>query len=747
LIRGLVQGVGFRPFICRIAAGYGLKGQVDNRTNGVLIMVDGDMKTIEKFSNDILKYAPPASRIKSLEVKPKPFFGFEKFNISPSRVIDEQITEVSPDIAVCDECLTDMSSDSGRIDYPLINCTNCGPRFSIIRTLPYDRPGTTMDEFIMCGKCRSEYNDIFDRRFHAQPVACNECGPVYMLLNGQRSVTGIHPILEDIALLIGSGKTVAVKGTGGYHLMCDALNNDAVKRLRERKHRDSKPFAVMFADTSVVKEFCRLDENEERELTSWRRPIVLLIQKKTLPVQVNNGLCTIGAMLPYMPFHYLMFRFLKTNAVVMTSGNLSEEPVIKDDNEAEAKLSGVADAMVIYNRKIHNRIDDSVIQVINSRPVLIRRSRGYVPRPVDLVFNAEGILALGAEQKNSFCIGKNMQAIMSQYIGDLKNTPTCDFYVESIRRFSDLFRFSPGHLVCDLHPGYFSTQYASALGKELHIPLLKVQHHHAHIVSCMAENHLDEKVIGISLDGTGYGTDGNIWGSEFLIADMTGFERFTHFDYVPMPGGDKASQEPWRMAFSWLFRYFGDSLDYELIDVFRSTDKNNLALLREMIKNKVNSPLTSGAGRLFDAVSAIAGLCKINSFDSEAPMRLESAISCITDQYYPFRCGKTVIFEETFRGILDDLKHKETDLIPTKFHNTIARIILEISKIIRDSNSLNKVVLSGGVFQNRYLTEKAVKMLTGEGFVVFTNRLVPSNDGGISLGQIAVASKTFGICA
>jgi hydrogenase maturation protein HypF len=661
-------------------------------------------------------------------------------------LVDNHITEVCPDIAVCDECLAEMSSDPGRIDYPLINCTNCGPRFSIIKELPYDRAGTTMEEFRMCEMCSSEYNDIFDRRFHAQPVACNVCGPEYVFKDKHKTISGIRKILEEVSLMIESGKTLAVKGTGGYHLMCDALNNNAVIRLRTNKQRDAKPFAVMFRDISAIREYCLPDEYEEKELVSWRRPIVLLRQKKPLAEAVSNGLNTIGAMLPYMPFHYLLFGVLKTDAIVLTSGNISEEPIITDDDSANERLIPVADSIVMYNRKIHNRVDDSVVRIINNRISLIRRSRGYIPRPVDLNYNVEGILALGAEQKNSFCIGKDSQVIMSQYIGDLKNAMTCDFFKESLDRFFGLFRFRPEYIACDLHPDYFSTQYASILEKEYNIPVLKVQHHHAHIVSCMAEHGLEEKVIGISMDGTGYGADGKIWGSEFLIADDEGFERYTHFDYVQMPGGDKASEEPWRMAYSYLFKYYGDSMDYKSTKLFRSINSGDLALVREMIIKDINCPVTSGAGRLFDAVSALLGLCTKAAFDAEAPMRLESAINCSTDLYYPYISGKTIGFYDTFKAILDDLQHPDLSLISAKFHNTIAQIILEISEKIRKDYSLDKVVLSGGVFQNKYLLEKSIQILTKKDFKVYTNHMVPSNDGGISLGQTVVASKFFGLC-
>jgi hydrogenase maturation protein HypF len=711
------------------------------------VIVQGNRDAVDRFSDEIIEYAPPASRIKSIEVIPKPVSGYDRFTITGSKTTDDQITEISPDIAVCDECLADMSSDPGRIDYPFINCTNCGPRFTIIEGLPYDRPETTMKDFRMCAKCSSEYNDILDRRFHAQPIACNDCGPQYQYKDPYKVVSGTRQVLQEISSAVSSGRTVAIKGLGGWHLMCDALDDEAVNRLRMRKQRDAKPFAVMFRDFSAVSKYCYVDSHEERELKSWRRPIIILKQRSPLARSVSNGLSTIGAMLPYMPIHYLLFRILKTDAFVLTSGNLSDEPIIIDDAIAEKKLMAVADSMVSHNRTIRNRTDDSVIRVANGNLNIIRRSRGFVPEPVDLNFNVEGILALGAEQKNSFCIGRNCMAIMSQYIGDLKNVPTCDFYEETIGRFYELFRFNPEYLVCDLHPDYFSTNYASILEKKHNIPVIRVQHHHAHIVSCMAEHGLDEKVIGVSFDGTGFGTDGNTWGSEFLLADTRSFVRFTHFDYVPMPGGDRAVEEPWRMAFSYLFRYFGDAFDYDSIPVFRTIDPKKLNLVKEMIRSGVNSPLSSGAGRLFDAVSALVGLCSVTDFDSEAPMRLESAIETGSDLHYPFDLGTSVNFAETLKAILADLPQKKVPVISAKFHNTVARVILEVSEKIRKETSVDKVVLSGGVFQNNYLLEKTIHVLTQNRFNVFTNRKVPANDGGISLGQLVVASKTLGLCA
>jgi hydrogenase maturation protein HypF len=724
-----------------MAAKHGLSGEVDNRTDGVYVIARGDLSTIESFSNDILQNAPPASRIKSIEIHPVQIKDYYSFKITESKSVSNLVTEISPDIAVCRDCLDDLEKDPGRIDYPFINCTNCGPRFTIIEELPYDRPKTTMRSFTMCQNCRSEYEDILDRRFHAQPIACNSCGPVLSYDDSAKCISNINIMLEEVSSQIEEGRIIAVKGLGGYHLMCDALNNEAVKRLRQKKQRDAKPFAVMFRDFLSVRNYCFIESAEERELKSWRRPIVILKQKVLLASAVSNGLNTIGAMLPYMPFHYMMFRKLKTPAVVLTSGNISDEPVITDDHLAKKLLMPVADSLLSNNRQILNRADDSVVRFIGNKISFIRRSRGFVPRPVDLRCNVEGILALGAEQKNTFCIGRDSQAVMSQYIGDLKNKATFDFFAESIERFNRLFRFKPDYIACDLHPDYLSTRYAETLEKELNIPLLRIQHHHAHIASCIAEYNIDGEVIGISLDGTGFGSDGKIWGGEFLIADLKNFRRYTHFDYVSLPGGDKAIYEPWRMAFSYIRKYFGDSFDYNVLPAFKNVEKNKLSLIRKALDKQINSPLSSGAGRLFDAVSAIIGLCTEATFDSEAPMRLESAICDETDDSYPFQADKQIIFAETLKAIMGDLPRHTVSVISAKFHNTVARVILEVSLKIRKETSLNKVILSGGVFQNKYLLEKSSYLLNRNRFEVFSNHQVPANDGGISLGQLVIASK------
>jgi len=724
-----------------MAAKHGLSGEVDNRSDGVSIIVQGDHQTVDMFGKDIVQYAPPASNVKSIEIKSARIHGYNSFKIAPSKTTDKQITEISPDIAVCNDCLEDLEHDPERINYPFVNCTNCGPRFTIIEGLPYDRPKTTMKTFNICGNCYSEYSDILNRRFHAQPIACNSCGPVYSYKDSFVSLHDIRMIIAEVASRLESGKIIAIKGLGGYHLMCDASDNNVVCKLRVKKQRDSKPFAVMFRDLAAARTYCHIDEEEGKELESWRRPILIVRQKKLLSDSINNGLNTIGAMLPYMPVHYMLFKILKGPALVMTSGNISDEPIVIDDEEAESKFTSIADSRLSYNREIYNRSDDSIVRFIDRQPRLFRRSRGFVPRPVDLNCRVEGILAVGAEQKNSFCIGKGSQAVMSQYIGDLKNPETYNFFKETIDRFSDLFIFRPELVACDLHPQYLSTRYAELFENELNIPLIRVQHHHAHIASCMAEHRLDEEVIGVCLDGSGFGEDQKIWGGEFLIADLKSFVRFSHFDYVPLPGGEKAIDEPWRIAYSYVFKYFGDRFDYESLPLFKSVGEKDLAIIHEMIVKNINSPMSSGAGRLFDAVSALLQLCSKSSFDSEPPMRLESLIEAETNEFYPFQAGKTIVFAETIKAILDELPGGNKSVISAKFHNTVAQAILEVSKEIRHETSLNTVVLSGGVFQNKYLLEKSLRLLEGCNFRVFTNHLVPANDGGLSLGQLLIATK------
>jgi hydrogenase maturation protein HypF len=737
-VKGLVQGVGFRPFIYRLANEHKLQGWVRNTNENVLICINSVEDALIRFVNDIRQKAPPASEIVSVEyqiTEPQECFDFR---IIRSRDVSDEITDISPDIAVCEDCLNDMRSQEHRIDYPLLNCTNCGPRFTIIRDLPYDRANTTMSGFTMCEKCRSEYEDPGDRRFHAQPVACNSCGPEYELIIKENHIRGISNIINKTAYMIDDGKIVAMKGQGGFHLACDALNEEAVARLRRSKFREGKPFAVMFRDVDVVKEYAVMDSSEEKELKTWRRPIVILKTKKTLAFSVSAGLNTIGCMLPYMPFHYQLFRHLKTPVIVLTSGNLSDEPIIIDKEKAIDVLEPVTDAILDYNRDIYNRTDDSVLIVMNEIPRLLRRSRGYVPNPVRLAINVNDILATGAELVNCFCLGRGKDAILSQHIGDLKNYETYSFYVETIEHFRKIFRLKPELVAHDMHPDYLSTRYAAGTG----LKRIAVQHHHAHIASAMAENGIDEKVIGVSFDGTGYGDDGNIWGSEFMICDLSDYTRYMHFEYKKMPGGDAVTSEPWRMAVSYLYSFMGEKfLDLNL-PFLRNIKSENLNIILKMLNDNLNAPLTSGAGRLFDSVAALLNICVQSAFHAEAPMRLESVITEGIKDCYLFNNDHDIVFKETFRGIIDDiLKGIPEGIISAKFHNTIINIVKTTVKKIHEETGLNKVVLSGGTFQNRYLLANLEPALTNSGFKVYAHSRIPSNDGGIALGQLIIAAS------
>lgn len=740
-IEGLVQGVGFRPFVYRLAKTFNISGYVRNLSDGVEVHAEGEKSSIDKFIDNIRNNAPEASEIEEILLKETTPELYEAFSISESLDNPGVITGISPDIAVCKDCLEDMRSQYRRINYPLINCTNCGPRFSIIKDLPYDRSRTTMQPFEMCGDCRAEYDNILDRRFHAQPVACNVCGPKYEMLAGKTIIHDLNEILDTIANHLENGKIIAIKGTGGYHLMCNALDEVAVKRLRQSKRREGKPFAVMFRDMDAIRRFAEVNATEEALLCSWRRPIVLLRMIKPLASSVTTGLNTIGAFLPYMPVHYLLFDKISLSALVLTSGNLSDEPIIIDDAMAKKVFKGVAYDIVSYNREIQNRTDDSVVKIFGGKERVFRRSRGYAPAPVKTLYPVEGILATGGELVNCFCIGKGNQAIFSQHIGDLKNIETYLFYAETIEKFRKLFRFKPDLAACDMHPDYLSTRYAQELG----IECIPVQHHHAHIVSCMTENGLDEKVIGVSFDGTGYGTDNNIWGSEFMVADLKTFERITHFEYIPLPGGDKVTEEPWRTAVSYLYNTFGMHIRNLDIPIINLLEEKKMNLVLEAIDKKINSPLSSGAGRLFDAVAALTGVCSVSLFHAEAPMRLESLALDSLSERYEISFQQTISFKEMFQQIITDIHKKiPVEVISTKFHNTIIYTIFKVVLKIHRDTGIRKIVLSGGTFQNKYITERLKPLLIRNNFEVFLQSEIPCNDGGIALGQLIVAAKQRG---
>ncbi len=740
-IEGLVQGVGFRPFIYRLAGSLNLSGTVENRNNGVFIFVNIDEKNLKKFIEIIKKQPPQHSRIEEIIVEKIEGIPFPGFSIVTSGNLSDEITSISPDIAVCTDCLIDMELQYHRIGYPLINCTNCGPRFSIIKGVPYDRAATTMAQFKMCKICSDEYKDITNRRFHAQPVACNNCGPNYTIHIKNSKDNNIHNIITVASKLITDGYVVALKGTGGYHLICDAYNEKTVIELRTRKAREAKPFAVMCRDISVIGKIAFLDNKDKEIVTSWRRPVLLLENKGLLAPSVSNRLSTIGVILPYMPLHYLLFKELKTDTIVFTSANFSDEPVIIDDDKAMADLTELATAVITYNREIYNRTDDSVCRVIKGNEFIIRRSRGYAPSPVSLRFLTEGILAAGAELTNCFAIGKGKNVILSQHIGDLKNAETLDFYKTSYKRFSEMFRFTPRIVARDLHPDYLSSAFSDQLANQLNIKVEKIQHHHAHIASCMADNGLNEKVIGVALDGVGLGSDGNIWGGEFMIADMYDFERLIHFEYIPISGADKVSPQPWRSGLSYLYKYGADPTIKSQIMV-AEIGSENILLYHKLLNTQINTCLYSGAGRLFDAVASITGVCISSTYQAEAPMLLEAIIMPNISKSYDFEIkGDAISFEKTIYTILADMKKgKSVGEISTVFHNTVANSVIEGVRILSQISGIRKIVLSGGTFQNKYLSEKIISELSDEKYFVYFHNKVPANDGGLALGQIAVAA-------
>ena len=745
IITGLVQGVGFRPFVFRNAIRFGLTGWVQNTNQNVKIIITGTPANVQSFLISLKLEIPPAAVIDEISVLEIDSISFPAFTIRDSHDISSQITEISPDIAVCEECLRDIDQPGSRLDYAFVNCTNCGPRFTIIEDLPYDRGKTTMKSFAMCPACRKEYETVTDRRFHAQPTACRECGPHYELFAGNNRISKeIGIIVNHVSNCIENGGIVLVKGLGGMHLACDAFNKTAEKRLRDIKNREGKPFAVMFRDIESLKHYAGLSQKEEESLKSWQRPIVLLEKKDDsnlclMSEDLNAGLTLLGVMLPYMPFHYLLFRHLKTAAIVLTSGNFSNEPILIDNQLALEQFSPFVDVTILHNRAIYNRTDDSVVRIMGGKERILRRSRGYVPAPVRTTLNTEGILAFGAELTNCFCVGKGQKAFISQHIGDLRGLETTLFYENTIAQFLRLFRVTPSLLAVDMHPGYISTK--TGLNYD-NLPIVRVQHHHAHIASCMAEHHLDEKIIGIALDGTGYGSDGNSWGAEFMICDLNDFERVTHFEYIPQPGGDLAVEEPWRMAVSYLYKVFGRGFLNLELPFFRNIDPERVQLILQMIDKSINSPLTSSAGRLFDCVASLLDLVQVASFQAEGPMRLESLVKNDCTAGYSFQYGETFCFDNTIRSIVEDLNHGiNKGIIATRFHNTIISVIFEFAYSIRRKQGINKVVLSGGVFQNKYLLEGALEILQKNNFEVYSHSKVPANDGGIALGQLAVASK------
>ena len=750
-ITGIVQGIGFRPYIYNLAQRHLIRGWVFNNEKGVFIDAEGEDGHLDQFIQEIPKLAPPLARIESFQVKPVKPFGYTTFEIRKSEEAQEKFVLISPDVATCDQCLSELFSPKNfRYRYPFINCTLCGPRFTIIKDIPYDRHKTTMIPFVMCPVCQKEYEDPSDRRFHAQPNACPTCGPSLRLEDGDgKEVAG--DAIEETLNLLSQGQILAIKGLGGFHLACDARNNVAVSSLRSRKFREDKPFAVMCRNIEEVEEHCDVNEGEERLLLSVERPIVILKKKEHSAIAhaVAPYQNSLGVMLPYSPLHHLLLNgSLKT--LVMTSGNVSDEPISYKNEEGSHRLSNIADHFLFHNREIHMRCDDSVTRIFEGKSYILRRSRGYVPFPIKLPYPLEMILACGGELKNTFCLTRGQYAFMSHHIGDLENLETLTSFEEGIDHFKRLFYIEPKAVAYDLHPDYLSTQYALSIPD---IPRIGVQHHHAHIVSVMAENGMEGDVIGVALDGTGFGLDETIWGGEFIKANLRDFDRLAHLKKVPMPGGSMAIKEPWRMAMVYLSEAFGDEAIDLKIDLMERIDFQKWDILKRAIEKKINTPWTSSMGRLFDAVSSLLSIRDEVHYEGQAAVELEMIADQEVKEGYPFhiRQAETLMVidsAEMIRGIVRDLKDGiHSSKISGKFHRTVARLIIETCEAIRSREKLNRVVLSGGVFQNIFLLSLVATGLRDSGFDVYTHHLVPPNDGGISLGQAVVAHMRLFQCA
>jgi hydrogenase maturation protein HypF len=753
LVRGLVQGVGFRPFVFSLAHSRALRGRVLNNTTGVLIDVEGEGREIEAFIDDLRTKAPPLSLIESVERSSSlDHAHYRDFRIVESESEGAKFVPLSADIATCKDCLGEMFDPKDRrFRYPFINCTNCGPRFTIIEDIPYDRAKTTMRDFEMCAECRAEYENPLDRRFHAEPTACALCGPRLSLRDARGLEVELEGAAGDDAIsrvrrLLSAGMIVVVKGIGGFHLACDALNRQAVERLRSRKYREDKPFALMAGSVDIVRRHCLVSEQEAELLASVRRPVVLLERRASgaaVPEEVAPRVTTLGFMLPYTPLHHLLLENLD-GPLVMTSGNVADEPICYTDGDASGRLGKLADYFLFHDRRIHIRTDDSVVRVAGGREMTLRRSRGYAPAPVKTAFKfGREILACGAELKNTFCLARDHYAFVSHHIGNLENLETLRSFTEGIEHYRRLFHLQPEVVAYDLHPEYLSTKFAHSLED---IPTkIGVQHHHAHVASCMADNHIEGEVIGVAMDGLGFGHDGRLWGGEFFVANFLEAERIAHLEYVPMPGGAKAIRDPWRMAAVYLHGAFGDEFLKLNLPFVRGMDKRAWATLDKMTATGINSPQTSSMGRLFDAVSSMLGLRETVNYEGQAAIELETIASRSRSvQGYEFEidAGTGIISAEALiRRVVEDLLNGlPLPEISAGFHLGVASLIATLARHTRTARRLNRVVLSGGVFQNTFLLENACRMLKVDGFEVYTHSRVPTNDGGISFGQAAIAN-------
>jgi hydrogenase maturation protein HypF len=759
-VRGVVQGVGFRPFVYRLATEEGLAGFIGNDTGGVTIEVEGPAGRIDSFRRRLQAEAPPLSRIDSaIAIAARPT-GETGFRIVASATGGQVSTGIPADAATCIDCLREMlDPNDRRYRYPFLNCTNCGPRFTITRRIPYDRPQTSMADFKMCPACQAEYDDPTNRRFHAQPNACPVCGPrVWLVKPHGTEIQSNDPVAETIDRLI-AGEVIAIKGIGGFHLAVDATNESAIMRLRERKHRYGKPLAIMVRDLDAARALCELTAKEEELLLSIPRPIVLARARAgcCIAPSVAPGIPWLGVFLPYAPLQHLLFADRRVQALVMTSANLSEEPIAIDNDEALARLGKLADAFLMHDREILQRCDDSVMALVDGAPQLIRRARGFVPLAVQLPGNlgrdgSPPLLAVGGHLKNVFALARGRFVYQSQHLGDLENLTGLDFFRESLTHLMHTFEIEPETVVHDLHPGYLSTSWAKEWAGERGLRLIAVQHHHAHVAACMAERGLEGPVIGLSLDGTGYGTDGRVWGGEVLVSRLDGFDRFAHLEYVPMPGGEAAILEPWRMALGALHAAGFDIESPELLKILDVKEKE-VRVIQRMIERKLNTPLTSSCGRLFDAVAAVVLGRGAVDYEAQAAIELEGLAIDEPDELdsgYAFdsfdgnwntRQPTRISASPLWRELLADLRAGVAKpRIAARFHAGVAHAFVRAAVLAREVTGIRQVALSGGCMHNRRLARLLRKGLEGEGFEVFQHKHVSPGDGGLSYGQAAVAA-------
>jgi hydrogenase maturation protein HypF len=742
-VSGVVQGVGFRPHVYNLARRLGLAGFVLNDGAGVVVEVEGPTEAVSEFAARLEAAPPPRARIDSVQEEEIAPAGEGSFNIKES-VPGEAQTLVSPDLATCGDCLDELLEPGDRRHgYPFTNCTNCGPRFTIIRGVPYDRPKTTMASFEMCPACQAEYDDPGNRRFHAQPNACAACGPRLALWGAEGNPLETDDPLGYVKQLLFEGRVVAVKGLGGYHLACDATSADAVETLRARKYREDKPFAVMARDVAVARRYCEIEGDELELLSSEKRPIILL--RKLEPCHLPDAIAPrnryLGVMLPYAPLHHLLFDD-DLEILVMTSGNRADEPIAYRDDKVVEHLAGIADYYLTHDRPIGRRVDDSVTRLFRGREYAVRRSRGYVPLPLELgrAYNTS-VLAVGAELKNTFCLTKGSQAFVSHHVGDLENVATLEAFEEGVAHFRDVFDVTPAAVARDLHPDYLSSRYAASTG----LPEVVVQHHHGHVASVLADaGYYKGRVIGVAFDGAGLGDDGAVWGGEFLVADLTGYERAAHLRYVPLPGGDAAAREPWRMALAWLRELYGDDALRRPLPFLADIPESRREMVLEAAAKGVNAPPTSSMGRLFDAVAALAGLRNVVNYEGQAALELEQIATPEEEGAYEFSYddGKPLVIDAApvIEAVVSDVRAGVAPgVIAARFHNAVAAMAADVASRLRDEYGLRSVALGGGCFQNMTLLRKLAPTLEGAGFEVLIHERVPTNDGGLSLGQAAAA--------